>query len=83
MNQSSKIDLHQSSKIDLDQSSKIDLDQSSKIDLDQAIENYISSLDEMEQLTLEVAKRQLESSFEIHKSIGFLEYLKVNNIIIT
>ena len=62
------------------QSSKIDLDQSSKIDLDKAIENYISSLNEMEQLTLEVAKWQLESSFEIHKSIGFLEYVKANNI---
>lgn len=54
--------------------------ESSKLDLVQAIENYISSLNEMEQLTLEVAKRQLESSFEIHKSIGFLEYVKANNI---
>ena len=72
--------MNQSSKIDLDQSSKIDLDQSSKIDLDLAIEHYINSLNEMEQLTLEVAKRQLESSFEIHKSIGFLEYVKANKI---
>ena len=53
---------------------------SSHISLDQAIENYINSLNEMEQLTLEVAKRQLESSFEIHKSIGFLEYVKANKI---
>ena len=66
--------------VDLDQSSKIDLDQSSIKDLDQAIENYINSLNEMEQLTLEVAKRQLESSFEINKSIGFLEYVKANKI---
>ena len=70
----------ESSIKDFVQSSKIDLDQSSKIDLDQAIENYINSLNEMEQLTLEVAKRQLESSFEIHKSIGFLEYVKANKI---
>ena len=64
----------------MDQSSIKDLDQSSIKDLDQAIENYINSLNEMEQLTLEVAKRQLESSFEIHKSIGFLEYVKANKI---
>ena len=51
--------------------------------LQDVIDKYIESLNEMEQLILEVAKQQLESSFEIHKSIGFIDYLKTKNIIIS
>jgi len=50
------------------------------VTIEEALEQYVSSLNEIEKLTLEVAKRQLESSFEINKSIGFIKYLKDNNI---
>jgi len=50
--------------------------------IQEAIQLYIDNLDDIEKLTLEVAKRQLESSFEINKSIGFIKYLKDNNITI-
>lgn len=53
---------------------------SHSVTIEQAIEQYVSSLSEIEKLTLEVAKRQLESSFEMNKSIGFIKYLKDNNI---
>ena len=42
------------------------------------ITNYIKSLNKMELKALEIAKEQLESSFDIEKSIGYLEFLKVN-----
>ena len=41
---------------------------------------YISSLDAIELEILELARVQLESSFDIEKSIGFLNYLKKNDI---
>ena len=53
-----------------------------KITLELALEKYILSLDNVEKLVLEVAKRQLESSFEIYKSIGFLDFLKQNSYVI-
>lgn len=53
---------------------------SHSVTIEEALEQYVSSLSEIEKLTLEVAKRQLESSFEINKSIGFIKYLKDNNI---
>ena len=40
------------------------------------------TLDEIELLVLSVAKKQLESSFEIHKSIGFIQFLNDNSYII-
>ena len=40
------------------------------------IERYINSLNQIEKQALEIAKIQLESSFCIEKSIGFLEFLK-------
>ena len=42
--------------------------------LEQLISEYIKQLDEIEKITLEVAKEQLESSFSIEKSIGFLKW---------
>ena len=53
---------------------------SHSVTIEEALEQYVSSLSEIEKLTLEVAKRQLESSFEMNKSIGFIKYLKDNNI---
>ena len=39
-------------------------------------EQYINSLNEMEKKALNIATTQLESSFDINKSIGFLEFIK-------
>ncbi len=40
------------------------------------VEKYISQLDEKEKLALKIAKENLESSFDIKKSIGFLKWNK-------
>ena len=40
------------------------------------INEYIKSLNTMELEALKIAKNQLQSSFDIEKSIGFLEFLK-------
>ena len=40
------------------------------------ITNYINSLNAIELKALEIAKQQLQSSFDIEKSIGYLEFLK-------
>jgi len=37
---------------------------------------YVNSLTELEKKALEIAKTQLESSFDLEKSIGFKEFLK-------
>ena len=43
------------------------------------IEKYKNSLNELERKALEIAQKNLESSFCIEKSIGFLEFLKTIN----
>ena len=48
--------------------------------LSDALEKYVNTLCDIDRIALEVAKRQLESSFEIHKSIGFLKYLRDNKV---
>lgn len=40
------------------------------------IEKYLNSLSEQEKQALEIAKEQLESSFSLEKSIGFLNFKK-------
>ena len=40
------------------------------------IEKYLKTLTEQEKQALEIAKIQLESSFSIEKSIGFLNFKK-------
>ena len=40
---------------------------------------YKDSLSEQEQIVLKIAIEHLESSFDIEKSIGYLEWLKNNN----
>ena len=42
--------------------------------LEKLISEYINQLDEYEKIALEVAKEQLESSFSMEKSIGFLKW---------
>tara|TARA_Y100000389_G_scaffold661_1_gene654 strand:+ start:705 stop:884 length:180 start_codon:yes stop_codon:yes gene_type:complete len=42
--------------------------------LEKLINEYINQLNELEKIALKVAKEQLESSFSIEKSIGFLKW---------
>jgi len=44
------------------------------------IDTYLSSLNEIELIALEIAKEDLGSSFNIEKSIGFLKWLKKNKV---
>jgi hypothetical protein len=43
--------------------------------MDPIVKQYIAQLNPKEQIALRIAKEQLESSFELEKSIGFLIYL--------
>jgi len=46
------------------------------------IESYLHSLSAIELKALEIAKTQLQSSFSVEKSIGYIEWVKkqeVNN----
>ena len=40
------------------------------------IEEYKESLSELEKIALEIAEKNLESSFNLEKSIGYQEFLK-------
>tara|TARA_R110002072_G_scaffold49072_7_gene133738 strand:- start:112 stop:354 length:243 start_codon:yes stop_codon:yes gene_type:complete len=40
------------------------------------INDYIESLDDFELQAMDIAKRMLESSFDLEKSIGFLNFKK-------
>jgi hypothetical protein len=40
------------------------------------VEQYIAQLSPSEKIVYDIARKQLESSFSIEKSIGFLEYVK-------
>lgn len=40
------------------------------------VDEYISSLSELEQIALKIAKEDLQTSFNIRKSIGFNNWLK-------
>jgi hypothetical protein len=42
----------------------------------QLVEQYIAQLTPSEKIVFAIAQKQLESSFCIEKSIGFLQYLK-------
>ena len=43
------------------------------------LEEYKKNLTELEKKALIIAEQQLESSFCLEKSIGFLEFLKKSN----
>ena len=45
-------------------------------ELDNSITEYIDSLNEIERLAFDIAKRELKSSFIIEKTIGYLEFMK-------
>ena len=42
------------------------------------IQLYLNSLSNDEKIILEIAKKQLESSFNIEKSLGFLKWKEIN-----
>lgn len=42
----------------------------------EVVEQYIAQFTPSEKIVYEIARKQLESSFCIEKSIGFLEYVK-------
>ena len=44
------------------------------------INEYIESLDKFELQAMNIAKRILESSFDLEKSIGFLNFKKSKNL---
>jgi hypothetical protein len=44
------------------------------------INEYINNLNEQELIVLNIAKTQLETSFDISKSIGFIEWIKNKQI---
>ena len=45
-------------------------------ELNNSITEYIDSLNEIERLAFDIAKRELKSSFIIEKTIGYLEFMK-------
>ena len=45
-------------------------------EVEEQIKEYIGSFNEKEKLAYEIAKKQLESSFNIEKSIGFIKWKK-------
>lgn len=44
------------------------------------IQEYISTLSSLETQVMEIAKQDLEKSFDIRKSIGFISWLKKKEI---
>ena len=44
------------------------------------IKEYIDQLSQDEKIVLDIAKKQLKSSFSIEKSIGFLSWIKNKNL---
>jgi hypothetical protein len=46
----------------------------------QDLDRYIESLNELEKKAYEIAKSDLESSFDLVKSIGFLKWIKKNKV---
>lgn len=68
-------------KIIEEKNENINIDEMQKIrqkNQDLIIE-YINSLDDFEIQAMNIAKKMLESSFDIEKSIGFLDFKKNKN----
>ena len=47
--------------------------------LEELVNLYIENFNVYEKVAYEIAKKNLESSFDIEKSIGFLDFVKKNN----
>ena len=50
--------------------------------LEEAIQKYIELFDAYEKIAYKIAKQNLESSFDIEKSIGFKQFIEKNKITI-
>ena len=50
--------------------------------LDELLNLYIENFNVYEKVAYEIAKNNLESSYDMEKSIGFIEFLKKNNYVI-
>lgn len=48
-----------------------------KFDESFLIKEYINQLTEDEKIVMEIAQKQLQTSFSIEKSIGFIEWKKI------
>ena len=46
----------------------------------ETIDSYLQSLNDIEKIAIEIAKEDLGSSFNIEKSIGFLNWIKKNKV---
>jgi len=44
------------------------------------IDKYLETLNEIEKIALQIAKEDLGTSFNIEKSIGFLNWIKKNKV---
>jgi len=53
--------------------------QKQNIDIEHKIKLYLEQMSDDEKIVLEIAKEQLKSSFNLKKSIGFIEFCKNNN----
>ena len=56
------------------------MSESRELTMDAAIEEYKNAMNPADKAAYEIAVKQLESSFDIEKSIGFMDYLKEQNI---
>ena len=54
-------------------------DKNETIDEEILLKMYIEQLDEIELLIYKIAEEHLESSFDVSKSIGYLEWKKTKN----
>ena len=52
-----------------------------KKSLDELLNLYIESMNDYERIAYEIAKKNLESSYDMEKSIGFLKFIKKHNYI--
>ena len=60
----------------MEKSSEID---KQNFDIETKINLYLEQLTDDEKIVLEIAKQQLKSSFNLKKSIVFIEFCKNNN----
>ena len=52
------------------------------MDAEQAIEEYMNNMSDADKIAYKIAVKQLESSFDMVKSIGFMDYINKNNFVI-
>lgn len=50
--------------------------------LDECVQEFVASMTPADRCAYEIAKRQLESSFDIEKCIGLQDFIQENNIIV-